>query len=62
VLDPNTIRVSGIEAQRVVEVLSQAHVPFGEVIAQRASLEDVYLQLTSGEVEFRATTVKENRQ
>jgi ABC-2 type transport system ATP-binding protein len=62
VLDPNTISVSGIEAQRVVEVLSQAHVPFGEVIAQRASLEDVYLQLTSGEVEFRGTMGNEARQ
>ena len=29
-------------------------VPFSEVTAQRATLEDVYLQLTSGEAEFRA--------
>jgi ABC-2 type transport system ATP-binding protein len=53
IIDGNTLRVSGLEAQRVVDVLGQAHVRFSEVTAQRATLEDVYLQLTSGEVEFR---------
>jgi ABC-2 type transport system ATP-binding protein len=46
--------VTGIEAQRVVEILGQAGVAFSEVTAQRASLEDVYFQLTGGEAEFRA--------
>jgi ABC-2 type transport system ATP-binding protein len=54
VIDGNTISVSGLEAQHIVEVLNQAQIPFSEVTAQRASLEDVYLQLTSGEAEFRA--------
>jgi ABC-2 type transport system ATP-binding protein len=35
-------------------MLGEARVPFSEVTAQRATLEDVYLQLTSGEAEFRA--------
>jgi ABC-2 type transport system ATP-binding protein len=54
VTDGHTLMVSGLEAKHVVEVLGQAHVPFSEVTAQRATLEDVYLQLTGGEVEFRA--------
>ena len=54
VIDRNTLNVTGIEAQRVVEILGRANVAFSEVTAQRASLEDVYLQLTGGEAEFRA--------
>jgi ABC-2 type transport system ATP-binding protein len=49
IIDGNTLSVSGLEAQHVVDVLSQAHVRFSEVTAQRATLEDVYLQLTSGD-------------
>jgi len=49
--------VTGIEAQRVVEILGQAGVAFSEVTAQRASLEDVYLQLTGGEAEFHAAAI-----
>jgi len=30
-------------------------VPFSEVSAHRATLEDVYLQLTAGAVEYRAS-------
>jgi ABC-2 type transport system ATP-binding protein len=54
VIDTNTLAVSGIGAQRVVEVLGQAGVAFSEVTAQRATLEDVYLQLTGGAAEFQA--------
>jgi ABC-2 type transport system ATP-binding protein len=50
----DTLSVSGVAAQHVVELLGEARVPFSEVTAQRASLEDVYLQLTSGAAEFRA--------
>ena len=56
VMDANTLAVTGIEAQRAVEILGQAGVAFSEVTAQRASLEDVYLQLTGGEAEFSAPT------
>jgi ABC-2 type transport system ATP-binding protein len=59
VMDSNTLAVSGIAAQRVVEVLGQAGVAFSEVIAQRATLEHVYLQLTRGEAEFRAGAAPE---
>jgi ABC-2 type transport system ATP-binding protein len=51
----DTVVVDGFPAQRVVAVVSQAGVAFSEVTAQRATLEDVYLQLTGGETEYRAT-------
>jgi ABC-2 type transport system ATP-binding protein len=54
VIEGETLSVSGLGAQQVVEALGAAHVPFSEVTAHRATLEDVYLQLTSGEAEFRA--------
>ena len=54
VSDRDNVTVSGLAAQRVVEVLSEAGVAFSEVTAQRATLEDVYLQLTGGETEYRA--------
>ena len=54
VIDASTLSVSGLAAQQVVERLGEARVPFSEVTAHRASLEDVYLQLTSGESEFKA--------
>jgi ABC-2 type transport system ATP-binding protein len=54
IIDHSTLAVSGVEAQRVVGVLSGAGVAFSEVTTQRASLEDVYFQLTGGEAEFRA--------
>lgn len=53
-VDAGSVAVRGMAAQQVVEVLNQAGVAFSEVTAQRASLEDVYLQLTGGEAEFRS--------
>jgi ABC-2 type transport system ATP-binding protein len=54
VTDRTTLAVAGMGAQRVVETLSQAAVAFSEVTEQRATLEDVYLQITAGETEYRA--------
>jgi ABC-2 type transport system ATP-binding protein len=59
VTDHGTLAVTGMEAQRVVGVLTQAGVAFSEVTARRASLEDVYLQLTGSETEYRATNSME---
>jgi ABC-2 type transport system ATP-binding protein len=50
-----TVAVAGAPAQRVAEALSQAGISFSEVTSQRATLEDVYLQLTASETEYRAT-------
>jgi ABC-2 type transport system ATP-binding protein len=37
-----------------VEILGQAGVAFSEVTTRRASLEDVYFQLTGGQAEFHS--------
>lgn len=49
-----TIAVSGLPADRIVRLLNQSGVPFSEVSAHRATLEDAYLELTRDAVEFRA--------
>ncbi len=54
VTDRGTLVVTGTGAQRIVEVLNRAGVAFSEVTTRRASLEDVYLQLTGSEAEYRA--------
>ena len=54
-----TITVSGLPADRIVTLLNQSAVPFSEVSAHRATLEDVYLELTREAVEFRAATPTE---
>jgi ABC-2 type transport system ATP-binding protein len=55
VTDRGTLSVTGMDAQRVVGVLTQAGVAFSEVTTRHASLEDAYLQLTGSETEYRAT-------
>ncbi|MFB9836323.1 ATP-binding cassette domain-containing protein [Actinoallomurus acaciae] len=55
----DTITVSGLPAERIVALLGKNAVPFSEVSAHRATLEDVYLELTREAVEFRATTPAE---
>jgi ABC-2 type transport system ATP-binding protein len=50
----DTITVSGLPADRVVTLLNESAVPFSEVSAHRATLEDAYLELTRNAVEFRA--------
>ena len=55
----DTITVSGLPADRIVTLLSESAVPFSEVSAHHATLEDVYLELTREAVEFRAATPTE---
>jgi ABC-2 type transport system ATP-binding protein len=50
------LSISGIAAERVVAVLGAAAVPFFEVSAHRATLEEAYMELTRDAVEFRANT------
>ncbi|MFC7640835.1 AAA family ATPase [Streptosporangium lutulentum] len=50
----DTLTVSGLEATRVVTLLNRSAVPFSEVSAHRATLEEAYLELTRDAVEFRA--------
>jgi ABC-2 type transport system ATP-binding protein len=46
--------ITGLPAERVVVLLNENAIPFAEVSAHRASLEDAYLRLTQDSVEFRA--------
>jgi ABC-2 type transport system ATP-binding protein len=52
--DRDTLTVSGLTAERTVAVLGGAGVPFSEVSAHRATLEEAYMELTRDAVEFRA--------
>jgi ABC-2 type transport system ATP-binding protein len=51
---PEVLLVSHLSSERTVAALSADRVPFSEVSAHRASLEDAYLQLTKDAVEFSA--------
>jgi ABC-2 type transport system ATP-binding protein len=50
----DTLTVSGLASQRIVELLGQGSVPFAEVSTHRATLEEAYMELTRESVEFRA--------
>lgn len=50
----DTLTVTGLAAERVVALLSVSAVPFSEVAAHRATLEEAYLDLTRDAVEYRA--------
>jgi ABC-2 type transport system ATP-binding protein len=51
---PGQLIISGLPAERVVALLTAKAVPFSEVSAHRATLEQAYLELTKDEVEYRA--------
>jgi len=51
--DRDTLTVRGLPAQRIVELLGAESVAFSEVSAHRATLEEAYMELTRGAVEFR---------
>src|SRR6266568_7271289 len=53
--DRDTLTISGLVAERVVALLGESAVPFSEVSAHRATLEEAYMELTRNAVEFRAT-------
>ncbi|GAA3182314.1 ATP-binding cassette domain-containing protein [Nonomuraea roseoviolacea subsp. carminata] len=56
VSDRDTVTVSGVPAERVVGLLNAGGVPFSEVAAHRATLEEAYMELTRDAVEFRAAS------
>jgi ABC-2 type transport system ATP-binding protein len=51
---PDVLIISNLSSERTVASLTAAHVPFSEVSAHRATLEEAYLELTRDAVEFRA--------
>jgi ABC-2 type transport system ATP-binding protein len=54
-----TLTVTGRSAEQIVALLGGQAVPFSEVSAHRASLEEAYLDLTGDAVEYRAETAAE---
>jgi ABC-2 type transport system ATP-binding protein len=57
--DRDTVTVTGLPAERVVALLGESAVPFSEVSAHRATLEEAYMELTRDAVEFRAVPAAE---
>ena len=53
-LAADLLTVSGLPSTRIVAALTAHHVPFSEVSAHRASLEEAYMELTRDSVEFHA--------
>jgi ABC-2 type transport system ATP-binding protein len=57
--DRDTLTISGLPAERIVALLGEGGVPFSEVSAHRASLEEAYMELTRDAVEFRGIATEE---
>jgi ABC-2 type transport system ATP-binding protein len=54
VTERDTLTVSGLSTERIVALLTDRGVPFSEISAHRATLEEAYMELTRDAVEFRA--------
>ena len=60
--DGRTVAVSGLTPEKIVVLLGEQAVPFAEVSAHRATLEQAYLDLTQDAVEYRAEPAREAAQ
>ena len=54
VTGPDRLSIAGLPAERAVVLLSGHAIPFFEVTAHRATLEEAYLELTKDAVEFQS--------
>jgi ABC-2 type transport system ATP-binding protein len=59
--DRDAVTVSGLPAERIIALLGERGLPFSEVAAHRASLEEAYMELTRESVEFGSAMVEEPR-
>jgi ABC-2 type transport system ATP-binding protein len=55
------ITATGLTAEAIIKILSDKGVPFSEVSAHRASLEEAYLELTRDASEYRAVPAEVTR-
>jgi ABC-2 type transport system ATP-binding protein len=62
VTDSDAMTVSGLPSQQVIALLTNNKVPFSEVAAHRATLEEAYMELTKHDVEFRTAEAASNTQ
>jgi ABC-2 type transport system ATP-binding protein len=53
------LTIAGLPSQRIVAILGAGGVPFSEVSAHRATLEQAYMEITRDAVEFRAEPAPE---
>jgi ABC-2 type transport system ATP-binding protein len=53
-IDHNAVTVDGMSGERIAALLGAAEVPFSELSAHRATLEEAYMELTRDAVEFGA--------
>jgi ABC-2 type transport system ATP-binding protein len=53
----DVLAIAGLSSERVVAALTAHHVPFTEVSAHRATLEEAYMELTREAVEFHSAGV-----
>ena len=56
---PGVITATGLASAAIIRILSDNGVPFAEVSAHRASLEEAYLELTRDASEYRAVPAEE---
>jgi ABC-2 type transport system ATP-binding protein len=54
---PDELTITDLAAERIVATLTSCAIPFSEVSAHRASLEEAYMELTRDAVEFRASAI-----
>ena len=59
--DRETVTVSGVSTERIITLLADQGLPFSEVAAHRASLEEAYMELTRDAAEFSAATARDAR-
>jgi ABC-2 type transport system ATP-binding protein len=59
VTGPETLTIAGLRPEQVIARLSESGVPFSEVSAHRATLEEAYMELTRDSVEYRAAATEE---
>jgi ABC-2 type transport system ATP-binding protein len=52
---PDVLTIKGLSAERTVAALTANRVPFTEVSAHRATLEEAYMEITRDAVEYRAS-------
>jgi ABC-2 type transport system ATP-binding protein len=53
-IGPSVLTVTGLTSDKTVSVLTGHAIPFSEITAHRATLEEAYMELTRESVEFRA--------
>lgn len=55
---PQSLTVSGLPTERIVTLLTAGELPFSEIGAHRATLEEAYMELTRDAAEFRTVEAR----